>query len=48
MLEGAAGSPHFQGELMLVRYFGLVLLYTQKEVSYVSQDASNDPPHGLI
>ncbi|GJR96813.1 hypothetical protein Tco_0268987 [Tanacetum coccineum] len=35
VLEGVAGSPPFQGELMLVRYFGLTLLHTQKEGSYV-------------
>jgi hypothetical protein len=35
VLEGAAGSPPFQGEVMLVEYFGLTLLHTQKERSYV-------------
>ena len=35
VLEGAAGSPPFQGELMLAGYFGLTLLHTQKEASYV-------------
>ncbi|KAJ7941631.1 hypothetical protein O6P43_035321 [Quillaja saponaria] len=35
VLEGAAGSPPFQGELMLVGYFGLTLLHTQKEASCV-------------
>ena len=34
-MEGVAGSPLFQGELTLVRYFGLTLLHTQKEASYV-------------
>ncbi|KAK4745905.1 hypothetical protein SAY87_012217 [Trapa incisa] len=34
VLEGAAGSPPFQGELMLVGYFGFTLLYTQRETSY--------------
>ncbi|KAL2224297.1 UNVERIFIED_CONTAM: hypothetical protein Sindi_3053400 [Sesamum indicum] len=31
VLEGAAGSPPFQGELMLVGYFGLTLLHTQNK-----------------
>ena len=37
VLEGAAGSPPFQGEimLMLIGYFGLTLLHAQKEGSYV-------------
>lgn len=37
VLEGVAGSPPFQGELMLVGYFGLTLLHTpkKKEGSYV-------------
>jgi len=37
ILEGATTLPPFQGELMLVGYFGLTLLHTQKKKQVMSE-----------